>query len=1299
MKKSKFNVFMLFYTILFGLCCVGCNDNSTQGHTHEYTWETQTAATCTESEVESGTCACGDTITRVGDAALGHTEVIDQAVAPTCDSTGLTEGKHCGVCNEVILPQTVTSTIEHAWETEVTGNVITYTCCDCGESKTEISNVYTVASGTVEESASGVSSLSGSTIAVYGGKEFVEGTLSIDITLGKETGDNGIIFGLKNTTGSNYFWEGQGVTYYFFFISLAGNAYLGKTVNGQWIVCGIDTTSYYQLNKTYTLTVSRSKSNLSYDMINCYVDDRLCVSYKDETDLDGTGYGIRSALAGIKYSDFEISNEILGSNSSLDGYYTASGLFENQNGAIVSQTGSAILEVADSEFVYGKLEVTMKKNGIADDGIIFSLTSNESHLYWENNVSYYFFFVNIHGLACLGKVDNGTWTSCQNVSLNTYSPTGTYQLKVEKDATTIYGYVNGVCYITYSDLFPLQGTGYGLRAGGQGVGYTSLKCESSGEIQETYPNDLELITGKFTGVSGAAKAGLNNNLALIKDVNLEQGTLSANIKSVTSAKAGLVFGYSNANGVESYYRFVSNKNSQKVDVEKVINGVATNLYSNYLSAGYNNGVEYAYRVIIEDGKAYCYFWNTLYYVLEMELDGTRVGLYAEGAASQFRNYEVSADSSHITTDTLLFGHSYFELWSNYKSDLSSLAIQYDFGDYLDIGIGGSVASHWNNFKEGLVTYEADRVIYMIGINDLTAGTSPQMVIANIKETLLYMKNANPNLTVVLLSVNHCPARDTLRSVITETNVLMRNFVSQHNWISYGELEYAFCDNGVTPDTYWFTDGLHPTAAGYVQKIVPAIKQALDGVNQPELSPEHNEQLLANAKELKMCSLIDYSEWSYRSEEWAIAKPIYDEAVNAIESCQTIEEVEGLDLSNYISRLASITTNSDYAYEELRTSKHGSWWETLEFSNSFNSSYNGTYNIYHDGHRINNSVLYTDMSFKFSLTEVTGNLSVVGVIFRGQQTETLGIDGYFINYDVEKNYIQVWYFKNCFHADGEETMIYLGGWVFTGEVENTEFRAIVEGNMIYIYTEEDYQAYGKGAYGCSVDLTYNGQLTPYRYGGYGILNWSGANGRAKLSISNLSGNIVPSENATSTVVNGIISNQYNYSLNSQNIVHKENNTFNISGYGFNLYYGVSVSDFEVDITISSSSNVHIAGLLFRVSKNSVNDGIDGYLLNFVSNGNDQFIQVYYLSNCYNTNNTPVVCDYIGGWIYPGQVLETTFNVKVFGNYLFIETENHHLGVAVSLADAAHKEIVSGGFGLVSWADNFADLTINNLEVFG
>lgn len=38
-------------------------------------------------------------------SATGHTPVIDDAVAPTYDNTGLTEGKHCSVCGEVIVAQ------------------------------------------------------------------------------------------------------------------------------------------------------------------------------------------------------------------------------------------------------------------------------------------------------------------------------------------------------------------------------------------------------------------------------------------------------------------------------------------------------------------------------------------------------------------------------------------------------------------------------------------------------------------------------------------------------------------------------------------------------------------------------------------------------------------------------------------------------------------------------------------------------------------------------------------------------------------------------------------------------------------------------------------------------------------------------------------------------------------------------------------------------------------------------------------------------------------------------------------
>lgn len=45
-------------------------------------------------------------------AAKGHTVVIDKAVPPTYDETGLTEGSHCSVCNEILVKQEIVSKLE-----------------------------------------------------------------------------------------------------------------------------------------------------------------------------------------------------------------------------------------------------------------------------------------------------------------------------------------------------------------------------------------------------------------------------------------------------------------------------------------------------------------------------------------------------------------------------------------------------------------------------------------------------------------------------------------------------------------------------------------------------------------------------------------------------------------------------------------------------------------------------------------------------------------------------------------------------------------------------------------------------------------------------------------------------------------------------------------------------------------------------------------------------------------------------------------------------------------------------------
>ena len=61
--------------------------------------------------------------------STGHTEVVDAAVAATCTTTGLTEGKHCSVCNEVLVAQEVVAAKGH---TEVIDAAVAATCTTNG---------------------------------------------------------------------------------------------------------------------------------------------------------------------------------------------------------------------------------------------------------------------------------------------------------------------------------------------------------------------------------------------------------------------------------------------------------------------------------------------------------------------------------------------------------------------------------------------------------------------------------------------------------------------------------------------------------------------------------------------------------------------------------------------------------------------------------------------------------------------------------------------------------------------------------------------------------------------------------------------------------------------------------------------------------------------------------------------------------------------------------------------------------------------------------------------------------------
>ena len=108
-------------------------------------------ATCTQNGLTEGKhCSvCNEVITKQKEIpAKGHTIVTDKAVKATCEQSGLTEGTHCSDCNEVIQKQETVAALGHEY---IAGAIydkktaqVTDICKRCGKKTKRLANLVSL---------------------------------------------------------------------------------------------------------------------------------------------------------------------------------------------------------------------------------------------------------------------------------------------------------------------------------------------------------------------------------------------------------------------------------------------------------------------------------------------------------------------------------------------------------------------------------------------------------------------------------------------------------------------------------------------------------------------------------------------------------------------------------------------------------------------------------------------------------------------------------------------------------------------------------------------------------------------------------------------------------------------------------------------------------------------------------------------------------------------------------------------------------------------------------------------------
>jgi len=173
-------------------------------------------------------------------------------------------------------------------------------------------------------------------------------------------------------------------------------------------------------------------------------------------------------------------------------------------------------------------------------------------------------------------------------------------------------------------------------------------------------------------------------------------------------------------------------------------------------------------------------------------------------------FETNDKESVVDTEPIVFvGSSSIVMWKSLSDDFPDKST-------LNRGFGGSQTDevHYYAFRT-LFPYKPKQVVIYVGDNDIASGKSPEKVFADLKDFFDDIRYQLPKTKITFISIKPSPSRWKLMNEFTQTNSMVKEYLKTVKNASYVDIvQPMLMENGKANPSYFLSDSLHMTAAGY-----------------------------------------------------------------------------------------------------------------------------------------------------------------------------------------------------------------------------------------------------------------------------------------------------------------------------------------------------------------------------------------------------------------------------------------------------------------------------------------------------